>query len=118
GEERLERRMKRVLRTLAAAALAVSLAGCAAGQTPGNGGTSEPGASGGDEKYRIGVLLGLTGAYAAVSEPQQRALEIIEESVNGAGGINGRDIEFIYLDTESDETKAVNQLRRMALQEN
>lgn len=108
--------MKKVLHTLAVAALAVSLAGCAAGQA-GGGSTSDPGASG-DEPYRIGVLLGLTGAYAAVSEPQQRALEVIEESVNGAGGINGHEVEFIYLDTESDETKAVNQLRRMALQEN
>lgn len=110
--------MKNVFRALTAVAVALTLAGCSGGQAGAGGDTNDSGGAGGDEPYRIGVLLGLTGAYAAVSEPQQRALEVMEKSVNAAGGVNDRDVEFVYLDTESDETKAVNQLRRLALQEN
>lgn len=108
--------MKKVTGAVVAGLLALALAGCAADTGNNNGNGSDGGT--GTEPYRIGVLLGLTGAYQAVSEPQQRALELMEDVVNDSGGVNDRPVEFVYIDTESNETTAVNQLRRMALQEN
>ena len=69
------------------------------------------------EPCRLGVLLGLTGAYAAVAEPQQQAINLFEEQVNAAGGINGQPLELVVVDTASNESEAVNQLRRLATQE-
>ena len=80
---------------------------------------SEPTGAGGDGKapYKIGVLLGLTGSYAAVAEPQQQALKLYEKQLSAAGGINGHKVEFVYLDTASNESQAVNQMRKLATQD-
>lgn len=80
---------------------------------------SEPAGAGGDGKapYKIGVLLGLTGSYAAVAEPQQQALKLYEKQLSAAGGINGHKVEFVYLDTASNESQAVNQMRKLATQD-
>lgn len=76
-------------------------------------------ASGSDtDTYKVGVLLDLTGPYAAVAEPQKRAAELFEEQIDEAGGIDGHEVDFVYLDSKSSETDAVNQFRRFATQEN
>jgi branched-chain amino acid transport system substrate-binding protein len=93
-----------------AVASALTLSACGGGESSGG--------SGGDATYKVGVLLGLTGPYAAVAEPQQRAMKLFEKQVDAAGGIDGHEIDFVYLDSKSSESEAVNQLRRFATQEN
>lgn len=83
-------------------------------RSSGGGGLS---GGGDDSTYKIGVLLGLTGPYAAVAEPQEQALELFEKQLNEGDGIDGREVEFVYLDTGGDETEAVNQLRKLATQD-
>lgn len=108
----------------AGALLAIAaLAGCAgvAGTAPttSNDGSGD-GASAVEEKepIRIGLLLGLTGAYAALGDPSAKAVELFFEQENANGGINGHPIEWILLDSESDESVLVNQFRRLATNEN
>jgi branched-chain amino acid transport system substrate-binding protein len=93
-----------------AVASALSLSAC--------GGGDEASAGGKGATYKVGVLLGLTGPYAAVAEPQQRAMKLFEKQIDAAGGINGHEVDFVYLDSKSSESEAVNQLRRFATQEN
>lgn len=90
--------------------LALGATACGAGAESGGG-------SGAAEPYKIGVLLGLTGAYAAISEPERQALELYTERINADGGVNGRQIELLVTDTGSDESQAVNEYRRLVTQE-
>lgn len=80
---------------LAALLLAVPVTGCGGG-----------GGTGGGEPLRIGVVLSLTGTYAALGTAEQRALELEVDRVNAAGGVNGRGVELVIEDDATDETKA------------
>lgn len=91
--------------------LALALMATACG---GGGSTAAPGEP---EPYKVGALLGLTGAYAAIAEPERQALELYVENLNADGGINGRPVELVVADTASNESEAVNQLRRLVTQE-
>ena len=53
------------------------------------------------EPIRIGVSLGLTGAYADIARHQERAYRLWEKSVNAGGGILGRKVEVIIRDDGS-----------------
>jgi len=46
----------------------------------------------------IGVLLPLTGSQANFGEMEKNSFELAKEEINKAGGINGRNLEFIYED--------------------
>lgn len=108
-------RPSRIIQAVAAAAVATTmLAACSS--SPGT--TSQAGAAAATTgPYKIGVLLGLTGSYAAVAEPQQKALKLYEKQLNAAGGVNGHKVQFVYLDTGSDESQAVNQMRKLATED-
>jgi branched-chain amino acid transport system substrate-binding protein len=60
------------------------------------------------EPIRIGFLPALTGASSATGIANSRGTEFAVQVINAAGGVNGRKIELITRDTQSDPTKAVN----------
>jgi branched-chain amino acid transport system substrate-binding protein len=99
----------RVLLAILATALVTSA--CGGGDEP--QGSSE--ASG--EPIRIGLLVGLTGSYATLGENERASAEIYVAQLNKDGGIDGRDVELVVADTTSNESEAVNQLRRLVTQE-
>lgn len=93
-----------VLEAALAAALAVTLVGCA--------GTTQPSEPAGKPDaaaapIKIGAIVSLTGTYAGLGEPEKNTLEMEVERINAAGGINGRKIELIIEDDATDEAKAV-----------
>ncbi|MDB5876125.1 MAG: hypothetical protein JWQ07_5567 [Ramlibacter sp.] len=92
----------------AAGILAASLTACGSNAAAGGGGGGA---------YKVGVLVGLTGSYAALGEPERKAIELYFDEVNSGGGINGKKVELVVLDSTSDEGNAVNQLRKLATQE-
>lgn len=102
--------MKLLWRSVAATGIAASMfAATACGNGDGDGG------GGGDAApIKIGVLTGMTGAYAAYGEPQQRAVELF---VKKNPEINGHPVELTVLDSESNEGAAVNQFRKLAVEE-
>lgn len=88
----------RVLVTLIlACAMVVAVTGC--------GGSSEPTDT--TEPIRVGVVLSLTGTYAALGESAKQALEIEVDRQNRSGGIDGVPIELFFEDDATDEAKAV-----------
>lgn len=98
---------------LAAVAAALTLTSAACG-----GGGGESGAGGSDAPYKIGVALALTGVSGAIGEPQKKALDLFAERLEEDGGIGGREVEFVYVDTTSEESQAVNTVRKLATQDN
>ena len=63
--------------------------------------------------YKVGAIFALTGPASLLGDPQRRTVEMIEQWVNGAGGIDGHPLEVIVYDTEGDETKAALALRKL-----
>lgn len=70
------------------------------------------------DTYKLGALLDLTGSYAALGEDNQRSIKMFVKNINKNGGINGHDVEIVYADTQSSESESVNQLRKLATQDN
>jgi branched-chain amino acid transport system substrate-binding protein len=65
------------------------------------------------DTYKIGAAFALTGPAAVIGDPSAKIAEILLEEINSAGGVNGKQIEMITYDTESDPTKAVTVIRRL-----
>jgi branched-chain amino acid transport system substrate-binding protein len=61
-----------------------------------------------NEPIRLGYLPALTGPSSSTGIGINRGTLLAVQEINAAGGINGRQIELITRDTQSDPTKAVN----------
>ncbi len=90
---------------LAAAMLAVPVAGC-------SGEPAESGESGGSastDTVKIGGLAPLTGDVAQYGVAVDNAIKLAVKDINEKGGIlGGRKIEYISMDEQGDATQAVN----------
>lgn len=60
------------------------------------------------EPIRIGFLPALTGPSSSTGIGINRGTILAVDEINAAGGVDGRKIELIVRDTQSDPTKAVN----------
>jgi branched-chain amino acid transport system substrate-binding protein len=56
----------------------------------------------------VGYLPALTGPSSSTGIGINRGIQLAVQEINAAGGIDGRQIELISRDTQSDPTKAVN----------
>jgi branched-chain amino acid transport system substrate-binding protein len=61
-----------------------------------------------NEPIRLGYLPALTGPSSSTGIGVTRGTLLAVQEINAAGGINGRQMELITRDTQSDPTKAVN----------
>src|SRR5437016_2156106 len=60
------------------------------------------------EPILIGYLPALTGPSSSTGAGINRGIQLAVQEINAGGGIDGRQIELITRDTQSDPTKAVN----------
>jgi branched-chain amino acid transport system substrate-binding protein len=67
--------------------------------------------------YKIGAVLSVTGAQAALGEPEQNVIKMELKRINDAGGINGRQLDVVIADDASDVDKAVAATTRLIEQE-
>lgn len=89
---------RRLAATAAGGALAVALsAGAAFAADP----------------IRIGVLEDQSGDFAAATMVKVHAIELAADEINAAGGIAGRPIELVVYDTQSDNTRYQEFMRRV-----
>ena len=64
------------------------------------------------EPIKIGAFYSLSGPAAAIGTPTKLVTQMVVEKINKEGGINGRPIELLLGDTESDPTKAVMVIKK------
>ncbi|MSQ54364.1 MAG: ABC transporter substrate-binding protein [Betaproteobacteria bacterium] len=69
------------------------------------------------QDIKIGGLLETSGFIASLGQPGVEGAQLAIEQVNAAGGINGRKVQFININSESDNTKTVSGLKRLLEQD-
>jgi branched-chain amino acid transport system substrate-binding protein len=77
-------------------ALSMVLTACGAGQQE----TEKP--------ILIGGALALTGINAPIDEPAMRGIQLAVDEINASGGVLGRQLEFVNLDSKSDPVTSSN----------
>jgi branched-chain amino acid transport system substrate-binding protein len=65
------------------------------------------------EPIKIGAFFALSGPAAFIGTPTQLVAEMVVAKINKEGGINGRPLELVMGDTESDPTKAILVAKRL-----
>ena len=65
------------------------------------------------EPIKIAGIFALTGRAAHIGTAQRDAVLLAIDEVNAQGGINGRKLEMVMEDTESNPTKAVMALKKV-----
>ena len=69
------------------------------------------------QDIKIGGLLETSGFVASLGQPGLDGAMLAVEQVNAAGGINGRKVQFVNVNSESDNTKTVSAAKRLIEQE-
>jgi branched-chain amino acid transport system substrate-binding protein len=71
-----------------------------------------------DKEYRVGCVFAITGNASWLGEPQKNTVEMIQKQINDAGGINGHKLVLFIEDTQGDNTRAVNAVKKLIKKEN
>jgi len=66
----------------------------------------------------IGIIADLTGAFATYGNSLTRSAELAVKEVNAAGGIDGRPVQIIKEDIQSDVTATVDKARKLVESDN
>src|SRR5690242_16296591 len=82
-----------------AAIVLSSLAGGAFAQTP--------------PTYKFGLAMPLSGSQALYGSDQVKAAQWAVDAINAKGGINGKKLEMVALDTQADPQVAINAVNRL-----
>ena len=84
------------------------LAACLLGAWAGPAGAEEA-----QQPVKIGCLFDLQGPAGHIGMPSKQVAEMVAERLNKEGGINGRPIQLVMGDTESNPGKAVIEAKRL-----
>ena len=82
----------RFMKLISAAILFVFLAGTLAFAAP---------------PIKVGALFSVSGPAAFLGEPERNTAQMVVDEINKAGGVKGRKLELIVIDTQGDPAKAV-----------
>lgn len=69
------------------------------------------------QPIRIGALFSITGPPSFLGEPERNTAQMVVDEINKSGGVKGRKIELIVLDTQGDPTKANQAATRLIKEE-
>lgn len=62
---------------------------------------------------KIGALFSVSGAAAFLGEPERNTAQMVADEINKSGGIKGRKLELIVIDTQGDPAKAVQGVNKL-----
>ena len=93
---------KKVVAMFLAAVMAFSLVAC--GSKSDNGGSGD---ASGAETIKLGGVGPLTGGYANYGLSVQHGAELAVKEINAAGGVNGKQLELSFQDSQGDPESAV-----------
>lgn len=106
-------------RRVAAGALGISLllAGCgsdnSATEQAGEVASGEDATAGGEDPIVIGVIADLTGPFTVYGTNIARNVELAAAEINEAGGVDGRRLEVIVEDIQTDVAATVDKSRKL-----
>ncbi len=63
--------------------------------------------------YPIGFCVDLTGRMSEMGAANKRGMEIALNAINGAGGVNGRPLEVVAADGETEPSRSVIHSKRL-----
>lgn len=86
-----------------AAVMMMTMVAC--GDSSDNGGSSDNGSA---DTIRIGGIGPLTGGYANYGISVKQGAQLAVDEINANGGINGKQVEFRFEDSQGDGESAVN----------
>lgn len=66
-----------------------------------------------DEPITIGIVADLTGGFATYGTSLSRSAQLAVQEINAAGGIDGRQVEVIVEDIQTDVTATVDKARKL-----
>ncbi|MBU0909722.1 MAG: ABC transporter substrate-binding protein [Proteobacteria bacterium] len=69
------------------------------------------------DQLKIGVILAETGPASFLGGPAVRSLRLLENEINGAGGISGNQVQLIFRDSGGTPEKAVSFARQLIEEE-
>ncbi|MBV7274819.1 ABC transporter substrate-binding protein [Clostridium thailandense] len=64
-------------------------------------------------EIKIGVVLPLTGDIAAMGQSAKNAISLLDEQVNGKGGVLGKKVKFIIEDDENKPANSANVAQKL-----
>ena len=65
------------------------------------------------QTYKFGLAMPLSGSQALYGSDQVKAAQWAVDDINAKGGVNGKKIEMIVLDTQADPQVAINAVNRL-----
>lgn len=117
-------KLKKVLAAVLSAALMLTSMTACSGSS-GSSGSSASGSSSGSssdstsssDPIKVGILFSETGSTALVEKTMTNACVMAFDEINAAGGINGRQIEYIHEDYASDPATATEKIKKLIEQD-
>ncbi|HBD08910.1 MAG TPA: hypothetical protein DCZ69_11675 [Syntrophobacteraceae bacterium] len=70
------------------------------------------------EPYKIGGVFSVTGSQSFLGDPEKKSMEMLVETINAKGGVDGHPLEAIIYDDEGDPTKAVLAANKLISKDN
>lgn len=70
-----------------------------------------------EQPIKIGAFFALSGPASSIGTPTKLVAQMVVDKINKEGGINGRPLELVIGDTESDPTKALMVAKRLVERE-
>ncbi|PKN20092.1 MAG: ABC transporter substrate-binding protein [Deltaproteobacteria bacterium HGW-Deltaproteobacteria-6] len=62
---------------------------------------------------KIGALFSVSGPAAFLGEPERNTAQMVVDEINKAGGIKGRKLDLVVIDTQGDPAKAVQGVNKL-----
>ncbi len=76
-----------------------------------------PAAGAEDQPIRVGAFFALSGPAATIGTPTKLVAQMVVDRINKTGGINGRKLDLVVGDTESEPTKSLMEAKRLVEKE-
>lgn len=69
------------------------------------------------DEIKLGVLMNLTGPWASIDGPAWNSIQLAVKDINDAGGLLGKQVRAICIDTKADEAETVSAVVRLCEEE-
>lgn len=66
-----------------------------------------------EKPYRVGCVFAITGKASWLGEPEMRTAKMVVDKINAKGGINGHPVKLFIEDTQGQNTRAVNAVKKL-----